>query len=150
MSIQKATMRDIPGIMAINEEIMPDGEHYELETYKLHLELFNLSYVAVVDTPTEQNKIVGYILVQVEDKVEAHITSIAVLPEYRRQGLALRLLLNALLESKMRKLQSCSLHVHHTNDPAIALYKRMKFNPISKKTNYYNNGDDGIFMRRQL
>jgi len=143
-------MRDIPGIMAINEEIMHDGEHYELETYKLHLELFNLSYVAVVDTPTEQNKIVGYILVQVEDKVEAHITSIAVLPEYRRQGLALRLLLNALLESKMRKLQSCSLHVHHTNDPAIALYKRMKFNPISKKTNYYNNGDDGIFMRRQV
>lgn len=145
MRIRHMTIDDIPSVSKINQQLMPDGEQYDRDTFKLHIELYDLSQVIATN-----DQIVGYILVQIMDRVEAHITSLAVLPGYRGQKLGQRLMLTALVAAKRRKLQCCSLHVHETNEVAIHIYKKIGFQPIRRKANYYNNGDAGIFMRRLI
>lgn len=144
MQYRQATVDDIKAIDKLNRAILP--ENYNRKTYEVHIDLYpTLNWVAVSDT-----QIVGYVLVQIEDKVEAHITSIAVDPNHRRSGIGKRLLVNTLIAAKKIRLLSCSLHVRVSNEAAIKLYEGLNFNKIRVKTNYYEDGEDAYLMRRQL
>lgn len=145
MQYRHATKNDIKAIDSLNRAVLP--ENYDAKTYEMHMELYPmLNWVAVSET-TQQ--IVGYVLTQVEDKVEAHITSIAVDPNHRRAGIGKRLLINALVSAKKMRLLSCSLHVRVSNEAAIQLYESLNFNKIRVKENYYD-GENAYLMRRQL
>ena len=145
MQYRNATRNDIKALDSLNRAVLP--ENYDTKTYEMHMELHpTLNWVAVSET-TQQ--IVGYVLTQVEDKVEAHITSIAVDPNHRRAGIGKRLLINALVSAKKMRLLSCSLHVRVSNEAAIQLYESLNFNKIRVKENYYD-GENAYLMRRQL
>lgn len=145
MQYRHATKNDIKAIDSLNRANMP--ENYNRKTYEMHMDLYPmLNWVAVSDV-TKQ--ITGYVLTHVEDKVEAHITSIAVDSNHRRAGIGKRLLINALVSAKKMYLLSCSLHVRVSNEAAIKLYESLNFNKIRIKENYYD-GEDAYLMRRQL
>ncbi|MEM2518912.1 MAG: GNAT family N-acetyltransferase, partial [Nitrososphaerota archaeon] len=77
--------------------------------------------------------------------------SIAVLPEYRRAGIA-----TALMEKAMEALKNvygCSeifLEVRVSNTPAINLYEKLGFIKIERIKNYYLDGEDAYLMAREL
>lgn len=146
MQYRHADKNDIKAINSLNRANMP--ENYDRKTYEMHMELYpTLNWVAVSDV-TKQ--ITGYVLTHVEDRVEAHITSIAVDSNYRRAGIGKRLLINALVSAKKMYLLSCSLHVRVSNEAAIKLYESLNFNKIRIKEKYYEDGEDAYLMRRQL
>ncbi len=144
--IRLATLDDISIIKIINEESM--SEHYDLDTYQKHIELYNMTYV-IEQLAHEKWQPVGYIMGRVEDKVEAYVTSIAVLATSRGQGFGNRLMLAFLVEAKKRNLKSCSLQVRESNTVAIHLYKRLNFHPVKTLEKYYPD-EDGILMRRRI
>lgn len=71
---------------------------------------------------------------------EVHITTIVVVPEARRQGVA-SVLLDALLDRGVgRGATAATLEVRAGNESAIRLYRRFGFAPVGTRRGYYPDG----------
>lgn len=94
----------------------------------------------------ETGRIVGYAGVQVILD-EGYITNIAVLPEYRRQGIAGKLLQVFLNFATANKLSFLTLEVRESNVAAIVLYGSRGFRSVGRRKNYYQHPkEDAILM----
>lgn len=78
---------------------------------------------------------------------EAHITNIAVHPEYRGMGLGNAIVEQLLIEAKKNGISSMTLEVRISNISAINLYKKYGFIEEAIRKNYYQDtGEDAIIM----
>jgi ribosomal-protein-alanine N-acetyltransferase len=78
---------------------------------------------------------------------EAHIGTIAVHPDYRRHGIARRLLARTLLESKSRGAHRAFLEVRRSNLAAQALYREFGFLEVGVRPRYYqDNREDALLL----
>ncbi len=78
---------------------------------------------------------------------EAHITLLAIHPDYQRQGLGQALLLALLIAARRRNLAWATLEVRASNRIAIALYEKFGFTEIGKRPSYYpDNGEDALVL----
>ncbi|MEM7592787.1 MAG: N-acetyltransferase [Cyanobacteria bacterium P01_A01_bin.83] len=78
---------------------------------------------------------------------EAHITLLAIHPDYRRQGLGQLLLLALIDQAIARQLQWATLEVNEHNLAAINLYQRYGFLVAGKRKGYYQPaGDDALVL----
>lgn len=68
---------------------------------------------------------------------EAHITLLAVAPDYQGQGLGQLLLYNLLREAVNQKLERATLEVKISNQIALALYQKFGFKIAGIRKNYY-------------
>ncbi len=76
---------------------------------------------------------------------ECHLANIAVHPEYRRKGVA-EMLLNKVIElAREKNCKKIMLEVRKSNDPAINLYTKYRFEKVGIRKNYYHDG----FMRQE-
>ncbi len=81
---------------------------------------------------------------------EAHITTIAVLPQWRRHGVGGRLLLEMMRLARELDARVMTLEVRLSNGPARALYQRFGFHPVGIRPRYYSdNGEDALIMTTQ-
>ncbi|MGQ4648557.1 ribosomal protein S18-alanine N-acetyltransferase [Lyngbya aestuarii] len=80
---------------------------------------------------------------------EAHITILAVHPDYRRRGLG-RLLLYALLrEARNHQLERATLEVKPSNQVALSLYHKFGFTEAGRRLKYYKDtGEDALVLWR--
>lgn len=77
---------------------------------------------------------------------EAHVTNIAVAPEFRRRGVG-RVLLHALAcEAVARTMASLTLEVRVGNQAAQDLYREFGFAPAGVRQRYYENSEDALVM----
>jgi ribosomal-protein-alanine N-acetyltransferase len=78
---------------------------------------------------------------------EAHITTFAVLPEWRRRGVGGRLMV-ALIDLALRlNARVMTLEVRLSNRPARDLYAHFGFKPVGVRPRYYSdNGEDALIM----
>jgi len=78
---------------------------------------------------------------------EAHITTFAVLPEWRRRGIGGRLMV-ALMDLALRlNARVMTLEVRLSNRPARDLYAHFGFKPVGVRPHYYSdNGEDALIM----
>jgi ribosomal-protein-alanine N-acetyltransferase len=92
--------------------------------------------------------VVGYICVWVVSQ-ELHINNLAVIPRWRRQGVAARLLEAALAFGHARGATEAFLEVRASNQPALQLYRRFGFSPVGMRARYYTHPvEDAVIMRR--
>ena len=77
---------------------------------------------------------------------DAHVTNIAVHPEWQRRGIATDLLLELAWNARERECQALTLEVRMSNTPAQELYRRFGFVPAGIRQKYYENTDDAIVM----
>lgn len=78
---------------------------------------------------------------------EAHITNIAILPEYRGRKLGEALLKKVMEISKVKGAETATLEVRVSNTAARALYKKLGFQEGGIRKKYYtDNQEDGIVM----
>jgi ribosomal-protein-alanine N-acetyltransferase len=85
---------------------------------------------------------------------EAELLSLAVLPQCRRRGVALRLMEEMLRDLYRQGARSIHLEVEDTNQAAIALYSRLEFRESGRRPGYYAQGRPkpagALVMLRQL
>ena len=95
--------------------------------------------VAVVD-----GRAVGYMGLQIFSG-EGYVTNVAVLPEYRGQGIA-----QALIKEQMKNDMSfITLEVRESNAPAINLYTKMGFVNVGIRPDFYSDPtENAIIMTR--
>jgi len=82
---------------------------------------------------------------------EVHIFNMAVIPDYRRLGIAERLLdiLFGIAQGNGEK--KVYLEVRVTNTPAISLYQKVGFSRLGiRKSYYHDNNEDAMVMVKYL
>jgi ribosomal-protein-alanine N-acetyltransferase len=78
---------------------------------------------------------------------EAHITTIAVHPEWQRRHLGEWLLLRLIGVAHARAVQLVTLEVRVQNAPAIALYTKLRFEDVGIRKGYYQDtGEDARLL----
>jgi ribosomal-protein-alanine N-acetyltransferase len=106
----------------------------------------------------ESNRLATYLTVHADDTVvgyagmwmmvdEAHITTFAVHPAWRRRRIGERLLLALLDLAVARRAREATLEVRLSNLPARRLYEKYGFRPAGIRPNYYSDDrEDALIM----
>lgn len=104
------------------------------------------------------NRLASYVVARAGEEVigfagiwvmvdEAHVTTFAVDPRWRRRGIGERLLLALLDLSVTRRAREATLEVRLSNMPARRLYEKYGFRPVGIRPRYYSdNGEDALIM----
>lgn len=80
---------------------------------------------------------------------EAHITLLAVHPDYQRRGLGQLLLRSLLHQAVQRQMARATLEVRASNQGAIALYTQFGFEQAGRRRGYYPaTGEDALIFWR--
>ncbi|AFZ23435.1 (SSU ribosomal protein S18P)-alanine acetyltransferase [Cylindrospermum stagnale PCC 7417] len=80
---------------------------------------------------------------------EAHITILAVHPQYHRQGLGAALLYSLMKTARNLGLERATLEVRASNAGAICLYEKFGFKTAGRRRRYYqDNNEDALILWR--
>jgi len=78
---------------------------------------------------------------------EGHITNLAIHPQYRRQGVAHKLMNELIAFSKGNGVRYLTLEVRRTNNQAQELYQKLGFIHMGVRRKYYlDNKEDALIM----
>jgi [ribosomal protein S18]-alanine N-acetyltransferase len=78
---------------------------------------------------------------------ELHINTLAVAPEFRRQGLATTLLNDTFKDAVAAGARKATLEVRESNTAALELYRRLGFRVAARRPGYYSKPDeDGLIL----
>ncbi|CEP22391.1 ARD1 [Cyberlindnera jadinii] len=174
ITIRKATINDVQAMQNANLHNLP--ENYQLKYYMYHILSWpEASFVATTtDLPDHVytkdvkgdpayvaagEKVVGYVLAKMDDDPDSqdktphgHITSLSVMRTYRRQGIAEKLMRQALFAlTETFQSEYVSLHVRKSNRAALHLYRdTLQFEVLSIEKSYYADGEDAYSMKKVL
>jgi ribosomal-protein-alanine N-acetyltransferase len=139
--IEDMRLEDVPAVQLVENASFPipwpaNAFRHELTQNK------NAHYLVA----KEGDHIVGYAGLWLSLD-EAHITTFAVLPEYRRRKIGERMLLSIFERAERLGAEWLTLEVRASNLPAQRLYEKYGFRPAGIRRRYYSdNNEDAIIM----
>lgn len=78
---------------------------------------------------------------------EAHVTTVAIKTDLRRQGLGRKLMVELLLRAKDEGMTCSTLEVRAGNAAALAMYERLGYVTAARRKGYYpDNKEDAMVM----
>ena len=95
------------------------------------------------------SRVIGYVGFRLEHG-GGHITTIALRPEWRGQGLGELLLLIALQKMIKRGIDLVTLEMRPSNDVAHRLYRKYGFQVTESRHRYYRDGEDAWVMKARV
>ena len=110
------------------------------------------------ETELRTNRLAHYLVIRVGAAIvgyaglwlmvdEAHVTTFAIHPDWRRRRLGERLLLALLDIAIARRAAEATLEVRLSNLPARRLYEKFGFRPVGIRPRYYtDNNEDALIM----
>ncbi|MXW62698.1 MAG: ribosomal-protein-alanine N-acetyltransferase [Acidimicrobiaceae bacterium] len=152
--IEQMTVHHISAVMAIDEQGY--GDPWSATTwYKEMGDPDRLHLVAITDTELggdnradngEGERVVGHAgLLYLAGM--AHVSNVAVDPEYQHQGVATRLLIELLDRTRAHGSSAVTLEARAANKRAHRLYSRLGFQPLGITPDYYTKpSEDALVM----
>jgi len=139
--ILPATWRDLKAVHQL-EKIC-----FQLDAWPLLDILGALTIPQIIRLKAQEgDKLVGFIAADLRrSQATAWIATLAVLPEYRRRGIA-----SHLLESceKQITLPDIRLCVREKNLPAFQLYQKHGYKQVDSWKHYYRGGDNALVLAK--
>jgi ribosomal-protein-alanine N-acetyltransferase len=127
--------------------------------HQIELASFNAPWPAnAYRSELETNRLASYLVARIDERIvayggmwlmvdEAHITTFAVHPAWRRQGIGERLLVAFLDLAAERHAREATLEVRLSNLAARRLYEKYGFRPVGLRPRYYSDdGEDALIM----
>ena len=96
----------------------------------------------------EDGELAGYVGSQ-SVMGEADMMNLAVAPDFRRQGIAERLVLELIENLRKQNVSCITLEVRQSNFAAIGLYEKLGFNQVGCRPNYYSNPKEPALILRK-
>jgi len=142
---------DLDAVQNINRNCLPENypRFFFTEIYERFPDGFNIA----IDEAT--NEVVAYVMTRIEKGLsnfgfglckKGHIISIAVMPQYRRKGLAKKLMLVANHALRLRDVKEVYLEVRESNQAAINLYQQLGYITMKVSKRYYSDGEAALIM----
>jgi ribosomal protein S18 acetylase RimI-like enzyme len=124
--------------------------------------------------PAEQQQVVGYLLGKIQERIlpvsdgngdeyelyrrpkeyiterYGHVSSLAILEDYRRLGLAAALLEQFHFHLQHHRCKFAGLHVRQSNVAAVKLYEKYGYAADITIPSYYEDGEDAYYMKKTL
>jgi [ribosomal protein S18]-alanine N-acetyltransferase len=139
---------DIPVLASYEKLLFP---YSPWNTAQFKEEFAGIPTTRFMSVAESNNTIIGYCGVFLPAPgVEADVLTVAVLPEYRRQGIAKEFMRQIEEWAHDRGASAMMLEVEHTNESAIELYKKLGYMKISVRMDYYGPGQDAFVMRKDF
>jgi ribosomal-protein-alanine N-acetyltransferase len=149
ISYRPAIQLDLPILVSMERVLFADSP-WSMGQFKEEFKGVPSSRHFLVAT-NESDQIVGYAAVLVvAPGVEADVLTVAVLPEYARQGIATRFMNELEKWSQRKQALAMMLEVGVENTGAIALYEKLGYQTIATRKNYYGQGLDALVMRKEF
>jgi [ribosomal protein S18]-alanine N-acetyltransferase len=139
--VERMTVRDIAAVHRIERASFPIP--WPAYAFQQELETNRMAHYLTVRAASETIAYAGlWLMVD-----EAHVTTFAVLPAWRRRGIGGRLLLAVMRLAATMDARVATLEVRLSNMPARRLYTQFGFKPVGVRPRYYSdNGEDALIM----
>jgi ribosomal-protein-alanine N-acetyltransferase len=98
----------------------------------------------VARTATSEDPIAFVITWFVADEV--HVLNVATHPDWRRQGVAEKLMAEVIALARTKDVRHLLLEVRRSNANALALYRKLGFYAMGLRKNYYPDQEDAVEM----
>jgi ribosomal-protein-alanine N-acetyltransferase len=139
---------DIPVLATYEKELFP---YSPWSTAQFKEEFAGIPKTRFMSVAEDGNTIVGYCGVFVPAPgIEADILTVAVLPAYRRQGIAKEFMRQIEEYAVEKEASAMMLEVELSNESAIKLYQSLGYMKISVRMDYYGPGKDAHVMRKEF
>jgi len=82
--------------------------------------------------------------------LDLHVLKVATMPQFRRHGLARRLMV--LAEDHVVEMggESLTLEVRSSNEAAVTMYETLGYDRVGILARYYQDGEDAVMMRKRM
>lgn len=145
---------DLDSVVNINRVCLPENyaPYFFLDTFNSLPQTFIVA--------ESHGQVVGYIMCRLEHGFsdvrklhfakKGHIISVAVMPDFRRNGIGRSLVEGAFTALSTLGANECYLEVRTSNELAIELYRRMGFGVARTIPRYYYDGSDAYVMVKAI
>lgn len=143
--VRNMTLDDLPMVLQIDRLSFPLP--WPERSYRFELTKNPASNLMVAELDDDNPRtVIGFIgCWMIADEV--HISTVAVNPDHRRQGVGERLLLEMLDWAMSKGVKTATLEVRVSNQAAINLYRKYGFDIEDRKAGYYHdNNEDALLM----
>ena len=148
ITYRQPTVLDVPVLTSLERSLFPD---YPWSQAQFKEEIAGLGGTRQFILALNDGSIIGYAgIMVVAAGVPADLLTIAILPDFRGQGLAQVMLAELESWAKAKGATEIILEVDTKNESAIRLYKFSRYEEISTRANYYGLGVDALIMRKEL
>lgn len=143
------TVELLPLALALDQSVL--GGLWTADGYQREIDSPNSDLLVLMSSSTQQIRADSTILGMgclwaILD--EAHITTLAIAPDYHRQKLGQLVLLQLLYAARRRGLTHATLEVRISNTAAINLYEKFGFKTAGQRKKYYRNDEDALILWR--
>jgi [ribosomal protein S18]-alanine N-acetyltransferase len=139
VTIRSAALNDVPTILAI-EQLAPAAAHWTSERYN---KLVDNGVVLVAEQVDEEaaekaGQLCGFICAQAVAG-EWEIENVVVSAEFRRHGIANKLVCALIQRAQNEAASAILLEVRESNLPARRLYEKRGFSEVGRRRAYYRD-----------
>lgn len=146
MDVRPMEHKDVATVFAI-ATASPETAAWSQEAYETFLARPALGSCWVAE---QQSQVVGFVCFRILAG-EAELLNLAVLADFRRQGVGSCLLVVALRQAVEAGATKIFLEVRDSNVAALHLYERFGFSQCGRRAGYYTNPPaDALILSRQL
>jgi ribosomal-protein-alanine N-acetyltransferase len=147
IKIETATIKLLDKLFEIEEQCFNQEAFTKRQIAYLLTDYNTIALVAKAN-----NDIAGFIIAQIEIEnttMFGHIITINVAPNYRRKGIAQKLLKETETLLKQKGINEIHLEVKEDNTPALKLYQNLGYQKIGKIEKYYGK-THGLYLKKTL
>jgi ribosomal-protein-alanine acetyltransferase len=145
--IEDASLKYLDKMVEIEKQCFIDEAFSRQQISYLLTDYNTISLVAKIDS-----ELAGFIILQEEnqeDRVFGHIITLNVAANYRRQGVAQKMLKECESLLRSRGIFECRLEVRQDNHAALKLYKQMGYSESGMLENYYGK-KHGLYLKKNF
>jgi len=144
--IRSMEFDDLPAVIELDQRSF--ALPWPVSSFRFELESNAVSrcWVAEIDRVDSPPLLVAMVVIWLIVD-EAHVATLAVHPDYRRQKIAQRLLAFTLVDAYHAGAVRSLLEVRRGNEAAISMYKRFGYRETGIRKKYYkDNSEDAVLM----
>ena len=144
IEFRKATLLDLPVLVSLDREYFPDTA-WPAEQFRAEISGPTRNFLIA----ESDGQIIGYASAFLPSAGGvADLMTIAVNPDFRRQGIAQRLIKELENWAADKGADSMMLEVDIENQIAITLYIKLGYEKLNIRKNYYGYGKDAQIMKK--
>ena len=154
MVFRRFELSDLDQVIEINHQCLP--ENYPERFFQtIFSELPSAFLICIIN-----EELIGYTMARIETGLsnfsifhrakKGHTISIAVKPEYRRMGVATKLLEASISAMTQQGATELYLEVRISNEAAVNLYRSLEYKIIKEIRHYYRDFESAYLMARKV